>query len=42
MSGKSGVLSPWGHKEWDMIERLNNNSVPWDSDVWEQNCGTVR
>ena len=41
MSGKSGVLSPWSHKEWDMIERLNN-SVPWDYDVWEQNCGTVR
>lgn len=22
MSGKSGILSPLGHKEWDMIERL--------------------
>ena len=43
MSGKSGVLSPLGHKQWDMIERLNNNSVPRDYDVWGQkNCSIVR
>ena len=23
--GSLGCCSPWGRKEWDMIERLNNN-----------------
>ena len=26
--GSLGCCSPWGHKESDMTERLNNNSVP--------------
>ena len=29
--GKPGMLHPWGHKEWDATERLNNNKP---SNVW--------
>ena len=28
--GSLACYSPWGRKEWDMTERLNNNEIQWN------------
>ena len=34
--GSLACFSPWGHKELDMTERVNNNSILRSTEVWTQ------